>query len=107
MGKNPHRLMNSAQRYLPASYSVSTTCYHPHSAIQWGIDLDMARNLDQMASMLTGLPIRSQENHYNNHRDEYDAVVAVRKQFAFGVGCARYRLRSLNRLRRFRNLFVT
>jgi hypothetical protein len=78
MGSNPHRLMKLAQQYLPASYGVSTTCCHPHSAIKWGIGLDMARNLDQMASMLTGLPIRSQENHYNKHRDEFDAITSCR-----------------------------
>ena len=44
----------------------------------------MARNLDQMATLITGFRIRSSENHYNNHRDEFDAVVAARKQFGYG-----------------------
>ena len=78
MGSNPHRLMKIASVQFPASHIVSTTCCHPHSAMKWGIDLDMARNLDQMASLLTDLPIRSQENHYNKHRDEFDAITSCR-----------------------------
>jgi hypothetical protein len=78
MGANPHRLMKSAQQYLPASDIVCTTCCHPHSAIQWGIVLVMARNLDEMATLVTGLPFHAQENHYNNHRDEFDAITSCR-----------------------------
>jgi hypothetical protein len=59
MGVNPRRLMKNASSQFPISHIVSTTCCHPHSAIQWGIDLKMARCLDEMASMVTGLPIRS------------------------------------------------
>ncbi len=51
-------LMKSASEQFPESLVVSTTCCHPHSAIQ-GIYLDMARCLDQMATLLTGLPIRT------------------------------------------------
>jgi hypothetical protein len=88
MGTNPHRLMKIARSQFPSTHIVSSSCCHPHRAIQWGIDLDIARSLDEMASMLTGLTIRSQENHYNNHRDEFDAIAAARelgrKLHAFG-----------------------
>ena len=43
----------------------------------------MARHLDQMASQLTGQNIHSQENHYNKHRDEFDAVAAAKKLFGY------------------------
>jgi hypothetical protein len=49
---NPRRLMNEASSQFPSSHNVSTSCCHPHSAIQWGIDL-------KMASLVTGLTIRS------------------------------------------------
>jgi hypothetical protein len=73
MRKNGHRLLKSAN--LPDSHR---DCNHPHSAIQWGIDLDMALRLDRMASLVTGVEIRSSENHYNHHRDEYDAITSCR-----------------------------
>jgi hypothetical protein len=76
MGKNGHRLLKSAN--LSDSHRVSNDSNHPHSAIQWGIDLDMALRLDHMASLVTGVEIRSSENHYNHHRDEYDAINACR-----------------------------
>jgi hypothetical protein len=85
LGENPHRLMKIASNRFPISHIVSTTCCHPHYAIQRGIDLEKAKNLDEMASMVTGLAIRSSENHYyNRHRDEYDAAAAARKLSRFG-----------------------
>ena len=74
MGKNGHRLLKSATFKFHLSHYVSSSCVHPHSAMQWGFELDMARHLDEMASQLTGQNIHSQENHYNKHRDEYDVL---------------------------------
>ena len=37
-----------------------------------------------MASQLTGQNIHSQENHYNKHRDEYDAITAAAAAARYG-----------------------
>ena len=49
-----------------------------------GIDLDMALRLDRMASLVTGVEIRSYENNYNQHRDEYDVISASKTRFWYG-----------------------
>ncbi len=74
MGVNPRRLMTEARRQFASSQIVSNNCCHPHYALRQCIDLKMARYLDEMATIVTGLPIRSTENHLNNHRDEYYAA---------------------------------
>ncbi len=42
----------------------------------------MARYLDEMATMVTGLVIHSSENHYNKHRNKYEGITS----FRFGGG---------------------